>query len=83
MLSSLVITLSRNLEVEMVMLLDLERSALVPNTRLYKVQRLLISCKVVFEFVTILVVLLHTVENNIQLATAMRLLSSRVTNRSG
>jgi hypothetical protein len=70
MLSSPMLTLSRNLEAEMAMLLDLERPVLLSNTRLYKFQRLLTSCKVVFKFVTIVVVLLHTVENNIQLCRA-------------
>jgi hypothetical protein len=61
MLSSLVLTLSHNLEAEMAMLLDLERPVLVSSTRLYKFERLLTSCQVAFDFVTIVIVLLRTV----------------------
>ena len=48
------------------MLLGLERPVLVSSIRLYKVDRLLTSCKVVLDFVTSVIVLPRTVSNIIQ-----------------
>jgi hypothetical protein len=48
------------------MLLGLERPVLVSSIRLYKVERLLTSCKVVLDFVTSVIVLPRTVSNIIQ-----------------
>jgi hypothetical protein len=54
-----------SLEAEIAILLDLENPFLLFDTRLYTSRRLLRPYNIMFEFVIIVVVLLHIVVNNV------------------